>query len=109
ASGPQRTTSEDRPITRPVDQLDALALAEEHQGVLADRVAAAHAEHADLLQVPGAAERRAIGDRDLGEGAAGRLGDGLTDAQRGAGRGVALEAVVQLDELGLPLGPERGC
>src|SRR5690606_383802 len=87
-------------------QLEPLTLGEEHEGVLADRVAATRGCDADLAGLAGLAGG-AVGAKDPLEVAASGLGDGLGDPQGGARGGVALVTVVDLEQLGVPVLAER--
>ena len=79
--------------------LDPLPLADEVDGVLADDVAAADGLHADLFFGPLAADPLAVVVGHLVVVAAERLGHHFAHAHRGAGGGVLLLVVVQLDDL----------
>src|SRR5690606_39410757 len=70
--GAHRAGGEGAAARGPVHQLDALALAEEEERVLADHVAAAHRLDPDLLRRPRAGDAPAPVARDVVEIAAGR-------------------------------------
>ena len=86
--------------------LDAVALAEEEHGVVADHVPTAQGLHADLGVGPWtdvAVARVASGGREL---AAAALGGRLAEAQGRARRRIALGTVVGLDNLDVVARPE---
>ena len=91
---------------RAVGDLDAVAVAEEEDGVVADDVAAAQGLDADLVGAAGAdvAVARVAGGRR--QVAAGRLGERLSQVQRGPRGGVLLVPVVGLDDLHVVVGAE---
>jgi hypothetical protein len=88
-----------------VDELEPLAAADEHHGVLARVVAAAQRLDADRSgrRAPTSPARsRHDRLRDVAS-----LRDRVGEPQRGAARRVALRGVMQLDDLRVEVGPSR--
>src|SRR5262249_19118768 len=88
-----------------VAELDALARREEEHGVLANDVAAAQRLHADLPGGP-LADRTGPGEAHRPGVLPARLGHDLGEAEGGPARSVLLQAVVELEHLGVPAGTE---
>src|SRR5690606_24089743 len=103
ASRGESTAREEIAVARAVGQLEALAVAEEMDRVVADDVTASDTENADLVLRSGA--NLAVPSPQLAELRANRLGRlGKTD--RGPARRVDLLPMVHLDDLDVELGTE---
>src|SRR4051812_14116932 len=85
---------------------DALAAADEVDGVVSDHIAQAQRVHADLAGAAGAGLAAAPMD-EVGAGATGGGEDGIGDAEGGPGWRIDLLVVVRLDDLDVEIRPER--
>jgi hypothetical protein len=99
----ERTLSEQVARAGAVGELEALALAEKEYGVIADDVAAAHTEDAELVRLAGADVARPL--MELGElGASGARG--VRESARGTARSVDFLSMMKLDDLHVERGAE---
>src|SRR5437016_519945 len=105
--GAERAAGEALTALRTMRQLETLAGAEKIDRVIADGVAAAQRDDADFRIGPRAGLALAAEARTAGKRCALRIGDDLGEAQRGAARRVALQAVVDLRDLDVERRPER--
>ena len=110
ASEPQRgadgAAGETLAVQRAVREFQPFAEAGEMDRVLPDRIAPAQRHHADLGVTTGAGDALPGEPCVAVEVLALRLGDDSAQRQRGAARGVDLETVVHLDDLGVEAVPQ---